>query len=247
MPAAGLTYDVNQLAPDPEVMFDRKVGEQYVTYAHRLAARGYVQSSVGNMVIRAPHPKYPDGVCYVKPNGVSLEEVELDDIVITDIPFGRILHGERATTVGHQMNREMLRLRPDIHCVIHLHHDETVALLATGIETLKPLGLTFPYLMQKPPHFLPAHINVEEDVAPIRGFIQDTNCVLMKRHGFTVLGRSVSECYHRVNTLAAEVKRTILATLLGAARGVVPDTLSEEDMQWMYRHGDAVMYPQAKR
>mgnify|MGYP006284279953 CR=1 FL=1 len=247
MTAAALAYEVNQLTPDPEVMFDRKVGEQYVKYAHRLAARGYVQSSVGNMVIRAPHPKYADGVCYVKPNGVSLEEVELDDLVITDIPFGRILHGERATTVGHQMNREMLRLRPDIHCVIHLHHDETVALLATGVESLRPLGLTFPYLMQKPPHFLPAHINVEEDVAPIRGFIQDTNCVLMKRHGFTVLGRSVSECYHRVNTLAAEVKRTILATLLGAARGVTPDTLTEEDMQWMYRHGDAVMYPQAKR
>ena len=247
MSVATAKYEVNQLTPDPAVAFDRKVGEQYVRYAHMLAARGYIQSSVGNMVIRAPHPAYPDGVCYVKPNGVSLEEMSVDDLVITDVPYGRILYGDRATTVGHQMNREMLRLRPDIHCVIHLHHDETVALLATGVEEIRPTGLTFSYLMQKPPHFLPAHINVEEDVAPIKGFIQDTNCVLMKRHGFTVLGRTVSECYHRVNTLAAEVKRIILAETLAAARGTKPDYLSKEEMAWMYQHGDAVMYPQVKR
>lgn len=240
-------YEVNQVTPDPDVSFDRKVAEQYVKYSHMLAGRGFIQSSLGNMAIRAPHPKYPDGVCYVKPNGVSLEEIEVDDLVITDVPTGRLLHGDRGTTVGHQMNREMLRLRPDIHCVIHLHHDETVALLSTGVEEIKPLGLTFPYLMQKPPHFLPAHINVENDVAPIKTFIQGTNCVLMKRHGFTVLGRTVSECYHRVCILAAEVKRIILAELIGAARGVKPDTLTQEEMEWMYRHGDAVMYPQVKR
>jgi len=62
-----------------------------------------------------------------------------------------------------------------------------------------------------------------------------------------VLGRTVSECYHRVCILAAEVKRIILAELVGAARGVKPDTLTQEEMEWMYRHGDAVMYPQAKR
>ena len=247
MSTATATYEVNQLTPDPAVVFDRKVGEQYVRYAHMLAARGYIQSSVGNMVIRAAHPAYPDGICYVKPNGVSLEEMTIDDLVITDVPYGRILYGDRATTVGHQMNREMLRLRPDIHSVIHLHHDETVALLATGIEEIRPTGLTFSYLMQKPPHFLPAHINVEEDVAPIKGFIQDTNCVLMKRHGFTVLGRTVSECYHRVNTLAAEVKRIIIAETLAAARGTKPDYLSKEEMEWMYKQGDAVMYPQVKR
>ena len=30
-------------------------------------------------------------MCYAKPQGISLEEVEADDLVITDIPWGRIL------------------------------------------------------------------------------------------------------------------------------------------------------------
>lgn len=240
-------FKVNQMTPDPAVKFDRAISEQYVLYAHRLAARGYVQAAVGNMVMRMPHPDYPDGVCYVKSQGVSLEEMEVEDLVITDVPYGRILHGERATTVGHQMNREMLRLRPDVHCVIHLHHDETIAYLAAGREEIRPVGLTFSYLMQKPVHYLPAHINVEDDVAPIKTFIKDTNCVLMKRHGITVLGRTVSECYGRVNILAAEIKRNIIAEQLAALSGTTVDRISKEEMEEMYRHGDAVMYPKVTK
>jgi ribulose-5-phosphate 4-epimerase/fuculose-1-phosphate aldolase len=194
-----------------------------------------------------PHPQFPDGLAYAKPAGVSLEEMEVDDVVITDIPCGRVLHGKAATSVGHQMNREILRLRPDVGCVIHLHHDETIALMAAGCDELHSYSLTFSYLMQKPLAYLPAHLNVEEDVSPIQTFIQDTNCIVMKRHGITVLGRSVSECYHRVNVYASEVKRQILVELLCAARGTEAETISQEEMEWMFSRGDGVVYPQLLR
>jgi ribulose-5-phosphate 4-epimerase/fuculose-1-phosphate aldolase len=237
---------VNELAPDPDVAFDRKIAEQYLRYARMLAARGYVASSTGNLVMRVPHPKYPQGICYVKCMGVSLEEMSLDDLVITDVPGGCILYGDRGTTVGHQMNRESLRLRPDINAVIHLHHDETIAFFAAGFEKLNITGLTFPFLMQSYPHYLPAHVNVEEDVAPIKTFIQGTNCVIMKRHGFTVLGRTLSECYGRTNVLVGEVKRNILAEQLAAAHGRKPEYLEAKEIESMFKHGDAVMYPKVK-
>src|SRR6185312_5666003 len=236
-------FRVNELTPDPKVVFDPKVTKSYVTYAHRIADRGLVNSSVGGMVIRVPHTDYADGVCYAKPQGISLEEVEIDDLVITDIPYGRILYGERATTVGHQMNREILRLRPDINCVIHLHHDETIAFLAAGHEEIRSTSLTFSYLMQKPAHYLPASLNVEEDVGPIKTFIQDTNCIIMRRHGFTVLGRTVSEAYHRTNVLCSEVKRNIIVETLSAVKGTKPEYLSRADMEWMFKQGDSVVYP----
>ncbi|MCC7271914.1 MAG: class II aldolase/adducin family protein [Alphaproteobacteria bacterium] len=237
------TYLVNEYTPDPAVTFDRTVAATYVRYARMLVDRGYVQSSLGGMAVRVPHPAHADGICYAKPQGISLEEMTEDDLVITDIPWGRILHGERATTVGHQMNREILRLRPDVNCVIHLHHDETIAFLAAGHEEIRSTSLTFSYLMQKPAHYLPAHLNVEEDVAPIRTFIQDTNCIIMRRHGFTVLGRSVSEAYHRTNVLVSEVKRNVIVEMLSAVKGTTPEYLSKEDMEWMFKCGDAVVYP----
>jgi ribulose-5-phosphate 4-epimerase/fuculose-1-phosphate aldolase len=229
---------VNTLATDPAVVFDRKVAEQYLRYARMLSARGYVASSTGNLVVRVPHPRYPDGVCYVKCMGVSLEEMSIDDLIITDVPGGRILHGDRGTTVGHQMNREILRLRPDVNAVIHLHHDETIAFFAAGFERLGITGLTFPYLMQSYPHYLPAHVNVEEDVAPIKTFIGGTNCIIMKRHGFTVLGRTLSECYGRTNVLVGEVKRNIIAEQLAAAHGRKPEYLSAAEIESMFKEGD---------
>ena len=243
MDGTTVAYKVNELTPDPRVSFDPRITKSYVTYAHRIAARGLVNSSVGGMVMRVAHPDYEHGVCYAKPQGVSLEEVEAEDLVITDIPFGRILAGNNATTVGHQMNREILRLRADVNAVIHLHHDETIAFFSAGYEELKFTGLTFPFLVQSYPHYLPAHINVEEDVAPIKTFIQNTNVIIMKRHGFTVLGRNVSECYGRTNVLVGEVKRNIIAEQLAAAKGTKPDYLSRAESENMFTHGDAVMYP----
>src|SRR5215212_4422061 len=234
---------VNQLAPDPLVAFDRKIGEQYLRYARMLSARGYVASSTGNLVMRVPHPNYADGVCYVKCMGVSLEEMSIDDLIVTDVPHGRILHGDRGTTVGHQMNREILRLRPDVNAVIHLHHDEMIAFMAAGYEEIRSFSLTYGYLMQKPAHYLPASVNVEEDVGPIKGFIQNTNCIIMKRHGFTVLGRSVSEAYHRTCVLVSEIKRNIIVEMLCAQNGKTPEYISDEELAYMATHGDAVMYP----
>jgi len=241
-------YQVNEYTPDPNVRFDQDIAAQYVKYARMLSQRGYVQSSLGGIAVRAPHVDYDDGVCYAKPQGISLEEVEIEDLVITDIPTGRLLYGERATTVGHQMNREILRLRPDVNCIIHLHHDETIAFLAAGYQEIKSTSLTFSYLMQKPAHYLSASLNVEEDVAPIKTFIADTNCIIMRRHGFTVLGRNVSEAYHRTNVLVSEVKRNIIAeTLANRADAPPVDYLTDAEMKWMFDRGDAVVYPSVVR
>jgi len=240
-------HRVNQIAHDNSVVLDQEVAETYLRYARMIADRGYVSAATGNMVMRQNHPRYPDGICYVKCQGVSLEEMTIKDLIITDVLHGLILHGDRGTTVGHQMNREILRLRPDVQAVIHLHHDETIAFFAAGFEELKITGLTFPYLMQSLPHYLPAHVNVEDDVAPIKTFIADVNCFIMKRHGFTVLGRNVSECYHRVNVLTSEVKRNIIAEQLAAARGARPEYLTLDEMKHMFEHGDAVMYPAVTR
>jgi ribulose-5-phosphate 4-epimerase/fuculose-1-phosphate aldolase len=223
-------------------MFDGSVGALFLVYAARLVARGYVHNSLGNLAIRVPHPGYAHGVVYTKHAGVSLEETTLDHIVITDVPTPRLLHGGRPTSVGHQLNREILRLRPEINAVIHVHHDESIAFFSGGRE-LQVLSLDFPLVMGAPIHVLPSHVNVELDVAPLRDFIGGTNAIVMESHGVTTFGRTVSEAYHRLNTLAAEVRRNITALSLAAATGEKLAVVDAESIEWGYRHGDSVLYP----
>src|ERR687892_1663281 len=130
------------------IVFDASVGELLLRYARMVVARGYIHNSLGNLAIRVPHPEFPHGIVYTKHAEVSLEEMTLDNVVITDIPTPRLLHGTMPTSVGHQLNREILRLRPDVGAVIHVHHDETIALFASrAIKELRVLSLEFPLIM----------------------------------------------------------------------------------------------------
>lgn len=223
-------------------MFDPSVGARFLTYAARLVARGYVHNTLGNLAIRVPHPDHADGVVYTKHAGVSLEEATLDNIVITEVASPRLLHGTRPPSVGHQLNREIFRLRPDVNAVIHVHHDDAIAFFSQG-RPLEVLSLDYPLVMGAPVHVLPAHINVELDVAPLAEFVHGTNAIVMEHHGLTTFGRSVSEAYHRLNTLAAEVRRNITALSLAAATGEKVKALDADSVEWGYRHGDRVIYP----
>jgi ribulose-5-phosphate 4-epimerase/fuculose-1-phosphate aldolase len=224
--------------------FDPAIARILLRYAQRVVERGYVHNTLGNIALRVPAAGFEGGVVYTKHAGVSLEEMTLDNVVITDVPSGRLLHGDVPTSVGHQLNREILRLRPDVNAVIHVHHDETIAYFAASPgREFRVLSIEFPSVMGRPPHVLPSHVNVELDVAPIRTFIQHTNAIIMESHGVTTFGRSLSEAYHRLTTLAAETRRLVLAEQLAALGGGEVQYVDPAALEWAYRHADDVIYP----
>ena len=222
---------------------DERVANDLLRYARMVVARGYIHNSLGNIAVRVPHPAFPHGVAYTKHAEVSLEEMTIDNVVVTDIPTPTLLHGTVPTSVGHNLNREILRLRADINAVIHVHHDETIAFFAAGAKELRVLSLEFPYVMAMPPHIVPSHLDVENDVGPIADFIARTNSLVMENHGLTTLGRSLSEAYHRLNTLTSEMRRNVLAEQLAALRGADVHALAPDAVDWMYRHAESVIYP----
>jgi ribulose-5-phosphate 4-epimerase/fuculose-1-phosphate aldolase len=233
--------------PTP-IVFDPAIGRQFIRYARLVAGRGYVHNTLGNIVMRSTHPDFPHGLAYTKHAEVSLEEMELENIVITDVPTSRILLGERMTSVGHNLSREILRLRPDIGATIHVHDDSIIALLGALGDSGTPhdfnvLSLDPPFVLGKPVHFVPAHVDVEADVSSVAGFIQDTNAVVLVGHGITTLGRTVSEAYHRLNTLTAEVRRCIVAEQLAALKGTRPAYRSRAEIEAMYRFAERIIYP----
>jgi ribulose-5-phosphate 4-epimerase/fuculose-1-phosphate aldolase len=226
------------------IRFDPELGRTLLKYARLLCARGYVHNTLGNIVLRAPHPDYPQGLAYTKHAELSLEEMELENIVITDIPTSTVLYGSKTTSIGHNLSREILRLRPDIHATIHVHDDAMIAFLGSGaFSEVKMLSLDPPYVLGKPVHYVPGHVDVEADVSGVKDFIQGTNSVVLVGHGITSLGRNVSEAYHRLNTLTAEVRRNIAAELLALAKGTAPHYRSQDELINMYRFAEAIIYP----
>src|SRR2546425_70104 len=136
-----------------QVVFDERVAMLLLKYARMVVARGYIHNTLGNIAIRVAHPTFADGVVYTKPAEISLEELALEDVVITDVPTGALLHG------------------------------------------------------------------------------------------VTTLGRTVSEAYHRLNTLTAEVRRTIMAEQLAALKGSDIRYLDQDSVDRLHRFADRVIYP----
>jgi len=171
--------------------------------------------------------------------------MEAENIVITDIPTSRVLHGNRVTSIGHNLSREILRLRPDIDATIHVHDDALIAFLGSGaFQGIRMLSLDLPpFVLGKPIHYVPAHVDVEADVSGVKDFIQGTNAVVLVGHGVTTLGRSLSEAYHRLNSLTAEVRRNIAAELLAARAGTRPAYRGQAEIEAMYRFADSIIYP----
>lgn len=228
--------------PGP-VHFDSAIGAEFLRYARLVAARGYIHNTLGNMAVRAPHPDHAHGVAYTKHAGVSLEEMGVENIVVTEIPTSRLLYGSRVTSIGHNLNRDILRLRPDINAVIHVHDDASIAFFGAGYREVRVLSLDMPFILGKAPYYVAAHVDVEADVGPVKDFIQDTNLVVLVGHGLTSLGRTLSEAYHRLNSFTAEVRRNIEAEKLSAITGQAPAYRSRAEIETMHRHADAIINP----
>src|SRR5687768_2835591 len=112
MPASQTTKSSGKTAArSPRVVFDKSIAEEIVRYGRMVVARGLIHNSLGNIAIRVPHPAYPHGLAYTKHSGVSLEEMTIKNVVITDVVSGDLVHGNVPTSVGHNLNREILRLR----------------------------------------------------------------------------------------------------------------------------------------
>ena len=226
------------------VRFDREVGERFLRYARMVANRGYVHNTLGNMAIRAAHPAFEHGVAYTKHAEVSLEEMTIDNVVVTDVPTSELLYGSAVTSIGHNLNREILRLRPDIDAVIHVHDDDTIAFFGSGgFREVGVMSLDMPFIHGKPPYYLPADMDVEADVGPVGEFIGGTNCVVLLGHGVTTLGRTISEAYHRLTAFTAEVRRNIVAEQLAAIKGTRVRYRSREEIEHMHRFAEKIIYP----
>src|SRR5688500_829893 len=226
------------------VSLDPAVARTFIKYARLVAGRGYIHNTLGNIVMRVAHPDYPHGVAYTKHAELSLEEMDAENIVVTDIPSRRILLGEKITSSSNKLTREILRLRPDIHATIHVHDDALLAFFGSGaFREVKTISLDLPFVLGKPIHYVPAHVDVEADVSSVKDFIGNTNSVVLLGHGVTTLGRNVSEAYHRLNSLTAEVRRNIAAELLAQRAGSQPQYRSEEEIQAMYRFAESIIYP----
>ena len=223
--------------------FDLAIGASILEYGQRLAARELLVNTLGNIVVRTPCPYWKREVLYTKHLGISLEEAGLEHLTVLDMHSDELLHGRCRPSLGHQMHREIMRCRPDVHATVHLHPDDVIAFFSVmQWRHMRYVSNDTALVMGKPPCILGEGVNVELDVGAIGRCAGDTNCIVMPGHGITSFGRNLSEAYHRAVAFVAEIKRLITCHQLSAASGKPVSFASDNEVQHMYRLSEQVIY-----
>ena len=181
-----------------------------VRYGAKLASKGFVAATDGNLSVRLP-----SGGFLVTPSGVPKSELRATLLASLD-GEGRPLSGKVSS--GWPMHLAIYRARPDAGAVVHAHPPFATALACAGLSMDRPflseavisLG-TVPLV----PFALPSTDSLAGEVAAA---LADHSAALMANHGAVTVGPDVRTAYYRMETLEQTARIFLYARLLGGDR-----------------------------
>jgi L-fuculose-phosphate aldolase len=189
------------------VAVGQSVREQVAAACRLLAAEGYADLTLGHVSARDA-----DGMLWIKRRGVTLDEVEPEDVIPLE-PGAGDMHLEAV------LHSEVYRLRRDVGAVVHGHPPYATALSATDgkLELLTHDSVLFvgglgvfddtPELITQP-----------EQGAAVARALGQRRVVLLRNHGVLIAGESVPWAVLTALTLERALRLQATAAALGPLR-----------------------------
>jgi L-fuculose-phosphate aldolase len=196
---------------------------EQVSWACRiLAAEGYADLTLGHISARGP-----EGEIWIKRKGVSLDEVEPEDVVSLE-DADAVLHLETVLHTG------VYRARADVGAVVHGHPPHATALGATAsdLALLTHDGILFADGVGR---FDDPDLIVDDDQGDrVAAALGPRRAVLMQNHGVLVVGKDVPWAVLTAVTLERAARLQSIASALGELRPIASE-LAQELLPIKYR------------
>jgi L-fuculose-phosphate aldolase len=177
-----------------------------------LVAEGQDDFTRGHISMRLPDNP---SLFFMKPHSVGLDELTMENILTIDIE-GNVVAGTSRRHSEVYIHSEILKLRPDVHSVIHTHPPYAVALSATG----RPLKC-----YSQPSALFWGELGVYSDsIALIRTHAMGSRvaaalgthrAVLLKNHGVAVVGATIEEAVINVIMLENAARAQMIVEAAG--------------------------------
>jgi L-fuculose-phosphate aldolase len=172
-----------------------EIKQQLIWAGKVLVAEGQDDFTRGHISFRLPDNP---SLFFMKAHSLGLDEITLENILTIDLE-GNVVTGTARRHSEVYIHSEILRLRPDLHCVIHTHPPYSVALSATGRPMRcysQPSALFYEELGVYTDTI--NLIRTHEMGAGVAKALGPHRAVLLKNHGVVVAGASIAEAVVRV-------------------------------------------------
>ena len=189
-----------------------------------LVAEGQDDFTRGHISMRVPGDP---GKFYMKAHSIGMDEITMDNILTIDLE-GNVVAGAARRHSEVYIHSEILKVRPDLNCVIHTHPTFSCAFAATG-RSLRALS--------QPSALFYKNLGVYADTinlirthamgAGVAKALGPHRAVILKNHGVVATGASIEEAVISIIMLenAAQVQ------LIAEAAGDVAPEFPEDDVR----------------
>jgi L-fuculose-phosphate aldolase len=189
-----------------------------------LVQEGQDDFTRGHISFRLPDDP---GLFFMKPHSIGLDEITMQNILTIDLEGNVVAGGARRHSEVY-IHSEILKVRPDVNCVIHTHPTYSTALSATN-RTLKTYSQPGALFYEALGTYTDT-INLIRSHAMGAGVAQalgQGRGVLLKNHGIVVTGATIEEAV--IGTIMLE--NGAMVQLLAEAAGDVAPEFPREDIK----------------
>ncbi len=188
------------------------VSEILVEICHRIAEKGFVTATDGNVSARLPN-----GNILATPTSMNKGFVTVDDLVEVNVD-GFQRSGTRQPSSEMDMHLFIYRNRSDVNAVVHCHPP-----YATGFATARiPLDeCLFPEVIVNlgaiplAPYATPSTAEVSDSIAP---FVKNADAILLANHGAVTYGKDLWDAYFKMEKVEHAAHIVFVARMLGGEK-----------------------------
>lgn len=196
-------------------MTDLDIRNQLVTACHILAANGHNDFVWGHAAVRAGDGS---GV-WMKPSGLGLEEVQLDDLVLVGWD-GEVLAGHRTRHAEYPIHTCIMKSREDVGATVHTHIGSCTAFSSLDTELL-PVSHEASYFVHDG---VPAYretsdlILTEEQGRSVADCLGPAHAMFLVGHGMVTTGADLVEAVMAALLLDRACAKQLAAIAAGGPR-----------------------------
>jgi len=188
------------------------IARQLLHVCHRLAEKGFVTATDGNVSARLP-----SGNIFTTPTALNKGRVTESDLVEIALD-GKPITLSRRPSTEIDMHLFIYRERPDVKAVVHAHPT-----YATGFATARiPLtDCLFPEVIvglgavPLAPYATPSTREVTDSLAP---FVRQASAILLANHGVVTYGDDLDDAYFKMEKVEHAAHIAFVAHLLGGPK-----------------------------
>lgn len=219
---------------------------EILTFANRIVKRGFICNTLGNIAVKIFDDRLPNGEgILTKRKGVSLEELDREDLIVTDLRKKVLYAGEIPPSGGHFLNQKIFLSNnsDSVIAVIHTHPDSLIGYMSQQTSNKFPyVSVDTALILGQEPKIFDYGVNPEADIALVAEEDLRSSALIMPNHGLTTLGSTLSEAYHRHTSVVSECNRLLIASTISFQQNEVIRTVPAEEVEALYKLSSKFIY-----